>query len=320
MDETWTRRTAIGAVIVVIVGAALTALAFGGGQTSRILSTVGAAANRPISGGNGSGSGPVVPEPTAAPTADGQVADAGPRIPTLLIVRTGTLQLTVPDLDAAIRDGDAAVGRAGGYVSGSNRTADDGHGSAQVTYRIPSAEWTPTLATLRGLASTVLSEQVKTDEVSGQVVDLTARIANLRATEAALQAIMAKAEEISDVLAVQEQLTTTRGEIERLVGEKAGLEDLASFGSLDVTFRLAVAATPKPTPVATKGWDPGDDVARASGKLVRIGQASTSAAIWVSIIGLPIALAGAVALVVAWQLFRAGRWLARRRDGFGADA
>jgi hypothetical protein len=183
-----------------------------------------------------------------------------------------------------------------------------------VTYRIPSAAWESTLAALHALAATVVSEQITTEEVTGQVVDLTARIANLRATEAALQAIMARAMKITDVLDVQEQLTTTRGEIEKLVADKEHLEDRAAYGNLAVTYRLPVAPSPTATPVPAKGWDPADDVARASGKLLRIGQTTTSVGIWLTIIGLPLAIGGLIILFVSWQLHRLTRWLIRRRE------
>jgi hypothetical protein len=312
-----------------VVATILVGLLFMGGQTSKILSTVGSAVGNstngggsgtdPAAGGSGSGSDPGTGSGSGSGNG-GQVADAGATIPTLLIVRTGELVIQVPDLDAAVRDGDAAVLQAGGYVSGSSRSSDAGSDAAQVTYRIPSAAWGATLNTLRRAASTIITEQIKTEEVTGQVVDLTARIANLRATEAALQAIMAKATKISDVLDVQAQLTATRGEIEKLVADKAHLEDRASYGSLAVTYRLPVAPTPTKTPVPVKGWDPGDDVARASGKLVGIGQTTTSVGIWLAIVGLPVAIGGLVLLAVIWQLYRLGRWVVRRREALLPEA
>jgi hypothetical protein len=324
MDGFSSRRGTYIAAGFLVVVTILVGLLFMGGQTSKILSTVGAAVGNPVGrGGSGStdeGSGGSGSDPAAGSGSGsgsgtgGQVADAGALIPTLRIVRTGELVIQVPVLDAAVRDGDGAVIRAGGYISGSSRSADAGRESAEVTYRIPSAAWDATLDTLRGLASTVVTEQIKTEEVSGQVVDLSARIANLRTTEAALQAIMAKAAKISDVLDVQAQLTDTRGEIEKHVAEKANLEDRASFGNLVVTYRLPVAPTPTKTPVPVKGWDPGDDVARASSKLVGIGQTTTSIGIWLAIVGLPVAIGGLVLVVVTWQVYRLGRWLIRRRE------
>ena len=97
--------------------------------------------------------------------------------------------------------------------SGSKESGTGADAAATADYRIPADAWERTLAGLRGLA-TVREQEISTDEVTGQVVDLGARIANLRATESALQAIMAKAARIEDVLAVQKQLTDTRGQIE----------------------------------------------------------------------------------------------------------
>jgi hypothetical protein len=319
MNALLDRRDALIGAGFLVAAALLVGLVFMGGQTSKILSTVGASVGNQGTGsdsdaagqgstgsgsdqGSGSGTG-----------SGGQVADTAAVVPVLLIVRTGELTLQVPDLGVALRDGGAAVIRAGGYISGSSRTTDDGRESAQVTYRIPSAAWDATLDVLHEIGSTTVSEQVKTEEVTGQVVDLTAHIANLRTTEAALQAIMARATKISDVLDVQEQLTTTRGEIEKLVADKAHLVDQASYGSLAVTYRLPITPTPTATPA--KGWDPGDDVARASGKLVKIGQATTSVGIWLVIVGLPVVIGGAILALLAWQATRLGRWLIRRRVG-----
>jgi hypothetical protein len=154
-------------------------------------------------------------------------------------------------------------------------------------------------------------QQVTTEEVTGQVVDLGAHIANLRATEAALQAIMARATRISDVLDVQKQLTETRGEIERLVADKTQLEGRAAYGSLTVTFNLPAPAA---VTTAAKGWDPATDVDRATGKLIAIGQSATSLGIFLAIVGLPLLIGGAAIVLVAWQLYRVGRWLLSRRS------
>jgi hypothetical protein len=312
MDE-HPNRIAFVVVAVLIAGTVLVGLTLSGGQVSRILSTVGGPVNNQDTTGGG---GVNEPAATIRPTAGSdQVAAAGAAVPTLLIVRTGQITLVVRDLDAALRDGDAAVVRAGGYVSGSDRNGTGDDGTATVTYRIPSAAWDTTVATLHGLATSVSGEKIQTEEVSDQVVDLTARLANLRSTEAALQAIMARATKISDVLDVQKQLTTTRGDIEKLVAQKEHLLDRASFGSLTVTFHLpAKAPSPTPTPKPAKGWDPGDDVARASERLVGIGQATTTVGIWLTIVGLPVLVAAAVLVFVGWQLYRVGRWVARRRD------
>jgi hypothetical protein len=325
MDESTKRDYSawaiLGAIILMVL---IIASVFLGGQTSTILSTVGSAVN--TTGDIGSGVDPTSVgttdnggDPAGAGGTNGgpQVADAAAGVPTLLIVRTGTLELEVASLAASISAAANLVTDAGGYISGSDENASGGKANASVSYRIPAAVWDTTLEGIRKVASVVRHQQVTSEEVSGQVVDLGARISNLRATEAAFQAIMARATKISDVLDVQKQLTDTRGEIERLVADKTQLEGRAAYGSLKVTYNLP---TPAAVTTAAKGWDPATDVDRATGKLIAIGQRATSAGIFLAIVGLPVLIVGSVMLLVAWQLYRLGRWVLARRGPESASS
>jgi Domain of unknown function (DUF4349) len=162
---------------------------------------------------------------------------------------------------------------------------------------------------VRGVAGETRHLQVQTQAVTGQVVDLGARITNLRATEAALQAIMNQATKIPDVLEVQGKLTDVRGEIERLSAEKAHLEEQSAFGTLTVTF---VLPAPPAVEEVKAGWDPAADADAAAGTLIKLGQRATSFGIWVAIVGLPLAfvlLAGIALLLVARRVI--GRSQAR---------
>ena len=313
MDEPWYRRQnpliAIGVVVAILI---LGSLLFAGGQTSTILSTVGAAIpDHPGNVGSGVDS---TADDQASGSGDSNggpsVADAAAGPPTLLIVRTGTLELEVASLGSTVTAAGNVVTAAGGYVSGSDESAAGDDASASVVYRIPAAAWDATVTGIRGLATRVRHQQVDTEEVTGQVVDLGARIANLRATEAALQAIMARATKISDVLDVQKELTATRGEIERFVADKTQLEARAAYGSLKVTFNLPAPAA---VTTAAKGWDLATDVDRATGKLIAIGQWVTSAGIFLGIVGLPVLIGGGLLFVVAWQVVSLTRWLIARR-------
>jgi Domain of unknown function (DUF4349) len=313
MDEPWSQRRApIVAIVVILIGLWLAMVVVGGGSQPTILSTVGAAINTTT---DNAGSAPGTttgdtPDDGGTPKNGPVVADAAAGPPTLLIVRTGTLELEVASLGSTVVAAGNLVTAAGGYISGSEESAATDDASASVVYRIPAAAWDRTLTGLRGLATTVRHQQVDTEEVTGQVVDLGARIANLRATEAALQAIMVRATKIPDVLDVQKQLTDTRGEIERLVADKTQLEGRAAYGSLTVTFNLPVPAA---VTTAAKGWDPATDIDRATGRLIAIGQAATSAGIFLAIVGLPLLIGGGLLVVIGWQFIRVGRWLLARR-------
>ena len=215
----------------------------------------------------------------------------------LKIVYTGSLQLVVDDLAAALAKGKAAVLATGGYIGASQESNDGDRSVATITYRIPATRWEDAIGDLRGLATKVVAEQTQATEVGGQLVDLEARIRNLRASEASLQEIAKGAGKISDLLEVEAQLSQVRGEIEQLEGQRAQLEDQVAFGTLVTTYGLEAIQVQE----QAKGWDPREDLDGALATLIGAGQAIVSGVIWFTIVWLPvIAVLALAALAVRW--------------------
>jgi Domain of unknown function (DUF4349) len=274
----------IAAIIGAIALAGVLGLTFLGGQVTSILSSVGNSINSgAIEDESGNTTGTT--DPTDPDGKDNPIVDPAAAAPDLLIIRTGHIELEVDDVDTAVATARTRIAAVGGYVSASDESAAGDEPTAAVTFRIPADRWDEAIAALRGVASEVRHLQVATQAVTNQVVDLGARITNLRTTEAALQAIMAQATKIPDVLEVQSKLTEVRGEIERLTAQKASLKEQAAYGTLSVAFVLPV------TPVVEEvraGWDPAADADAAAGTLIKIGQRATTAGIWFAIVVLPI--------------------------------
>jgi len=216
------------------------------------------------------------------------------------VVYTGSLQLVVEDVDAALVRASGFVRGAGGYVAASERTSDGDNPVATITYRIPAERWESVIEQLRALGQKVAGERTSAVEVTGQLVDLEARIRNLRATEAALQAILSRAERIADILEVQRELTTVRGEIEQLDAQRASLEDQATYGTLAVTYGMELVAVVE----ASKEWDPAGEVDRAVASLMSVLQGLATVGIWFAIVWLPILLAAAVAIAAVMLIVR----------------
>ena len=297
------RRTAWGAALLL----PLTLLACGGAAGP--LGPVGG----PAAGAPSASAAPSAPASSQAGSGDGSGGNAGSGGPPAApqdetrIVYTGSLDLVVTDVKVAVGKARAAIAGLGGYVGGSHAT-DNGTPVATITFRIPADKWEQGVAALRGLASKVVDEQTSAVEVTGQLVDLEARIRNLRASEAALQAIAANAKKVSDLLEVQRELTGVRGDIERLDGERAALADKTAYGTLKATFGLEVVAVRE----AAEGWDPATEVDHASASLVSVLQALATAGIWLGIVWLPILLGlTVVGLVTAFVLRRLGMFRPR---------
>ena len=255
-------------------------------------------------------------EPAAGGTSDG-LASSPPTDqaltvdPNTYVVRTGSISIEVPKIDPALLQVRTAIVGLGGYVSDSDQSNDADKAMASVTYRIPVARWQDALDAITGIATKVDSAKSNAVEVTGQVLDLGARIDNLRTTELALQSIMTKATKISDVLAVESQLSDVQGQIEQLSTQQAHLKDQASLATLTVLFALP----PTPATVQTgRGWDPGAQFDQASSALLTIGQGLASAGIWLLIVGLPV---GISLLVILGLAIFVGRRLRRSSHSTG---
>jgi hypothetical protein len=252
------------------------------------------------------GSEPGAAAATAAPApAEGQdAANAIGIRDDARIVRTGTVDLEVRDVPQALRAARDAIVALGGYVGASNTSNVADRPTAQITYRVPADRWEDALDALRdlnGQTTKVVDEHTDAVEVTGQVIDLQARIRNLRASETALQGIAAKATKIADVLEVEARLTDVRGQIEQLTAQLEDLTDRASYSTLTASFSTPVVAVE----AASKDWEPATTVDEATASLISILQALATAGIWFLIVWLPL-------LLVLGLVGGAGVWLARR--------
>ncbi len=236
----------------------------------------------------------------------------------LRIVYTGSLQLVVADLQQALAKGRAAVAAVGGYIGASEESNADDRAVATITYRIPATRWEAVIADLRGLATKVAFEKTQATEVGNQIVDLEARLRNLRASEGTLVEIAKGTGKISDLLQVEAQITEVRGQIEQLDAQRAQLEDQVAYGTLVTTYGTEIVAVQE----TAKGWDPAQDVDGALATLIGAGQAIVSAGIWFAIVWLPMLLVLLVLVLVIRLAYRRLAPKPRPRDpipGWGGD-
>lgn len=309
---------ALRALIVLLVAIFVVACA---GAATGGLDTVGGPVERPASEDGG-----VAGAPSAAPAApdgEGVVDDGdgvGAPVDDAKIIRTGSIELEITSMPTALATARDGIRAMGGYIGASQTWNEGDRPYATITYRIPVDRWEDALDLLRSLngqTSKVVAEQTQALEVTSTIVDLEARIANLRASETALQAIAEKAVRVTDVLEVQAQLTQVRGEIESLEAQRKDLEDRVAYATLTASFSVPVVAVT----AVQEDWDPAKVVDQASASLIAVLQGLTTAGIWFAIVWLPILVVLAIIVaIVVWVARRLGARGPRRHPGGGEVA
>lgn len=219
------------------------------------------------------------------------------------IIKTGEITLEVESVAESLGRIRATVAELNGYVGGSQAgTLSD---SATLTVRIPAESFDEVLARLHELDAEVIAESTREEDVTTQVVDLQARIENLQASEASYRELVARAERVEDILAVQLRLDEVRGQIEQLTAQLEALEGQASLSTLTITL------IPRAEPVTeqTETWSPGEQLDQALASLVGMGQGLLNALIWLAVVWVPVLL---LLALLAFVLIRVGLEIRRR--------
>lgn len=102
-----------------------------------------------------------------------------------------------------------------------------------VTVRVPADSLDPFLVELEKVGN-ILREVENQRDVTQEHVDLDARLKNLRSTEAQLRTFMTKAKNVTEMLAVEKELSRIRGEIESMEAQIAYLERQAAHSTVTI--------------------------------------------------------------------------------------
>jgi hypothetical protein len=153
-----------------------------------------------------------------------------------MIVRRAGVTLTTKDFDKARTGLDEILKRHRGYVGELRVNTPVGVGRTLfATLRIPADQLEATLADLRNLGR-VEAESQDGQEVTAQYVDLEARLSNARNTERRLTELLRQQSgKLSDVLAVETELSRVRGEIESMESQRKNLVNQVDFATLSAT-------------------------------------------------------------------------------------
>ncbi len=169
-----------------------------------------------------------------------------------LIAYNVTLTLEVKEFAGAKEKVEQAVSEAGGYVSqASTAETPNQPQRADLTLRVPAEQLGAVLEKLRGLGR-VVNEQLSTEELTDQVVDLEARLANARVTEQRLVTVLKeRTGKVRDILAVEREIARTREEIERMEAHRQNLLNRVALATVQVTLLEEYKAQLEPAPVGT---------------------------------------------------------------------
>jgi len=216
------------------------------------------------------------------------------------IIRNAYIRIEAQDVVSALNTATRLSEQVGGYVITSRTWRAGDLPYASLSFAVPVQRFEEALTQTRTLGE-VQDENVTSQDVTGQFVDLEARIANLEATAERIRGFLDETKTVAEALNVNRELSTIESELEVLKGQRNTLSQQTSFSTVNIEF------IPVP-PVVTTGevletvqtWSPLHTFNDALDVLLTLARAGIDLAIWALTIGLPLLLI----LSLLWWIIR----------------
>ena len=216
--------------------------------------------------------------PLAAPTTADRSTDQAGNNPAANsqqvdreVIRTARFTVVVEDTEASAATLTRITDDAEGYVQSVDTGNGDGGctperpctllpddrqsplGVTTIVLRVPASAYDGTVAQIGELGE-VVAVDVTADDVTGQVTDLDARIDAQRASVARVQQLMKQANNLSEVVQIEKELSDRQAELESLLAQRAQLADAVALATITVAL-VPTDLQSEVTPQDPHWWD-----------------------------------------------------------------
>lgn len=191
--------------------------------------------------------------------------------PDAKLVRRAELYVETTEFDQAAQQLNEMVNQAGGYfesaaVEGGSYRNVNANRYGSYVIRVPEDAYTGFLQNA-GELGYLASKTESTENISTQYYDTEARLKTLRTKQERLQALLAEAEVMEDIISLESALSDVEYEIEQYSSTMNQYDSLVSFSTIDLTLQEVTKVTEEPgetsslepkwrpaSPPAWRGW------------------------------------------------------------------
>lgn len=160
------------------------------------------------------------------------------------VIYTAYMEVGAVDVERAARRAHDVVAEAGGYLfSASEQGLDDEHPSVTLTFKVPPDSYETVLDSF-GELGRVAERRVDTEDVTGQVVDLDARLDAATTSADRLRELLAETGNVGDLLNVERELAAREAQVESLTGQLAALREQIDLATITLHVVKPSETTP----------------------------------------------------------------------------
>lgn len=192
-------------------------------------------------------SSPPAPAAKTAPAAMSTNAGGGGKSVEVSrkIIETGQLTLETRNLIAAESKIFQLLEKQQGIIESSNVSLDsNGRRNGNYSLRIPAGKLNDFINEVAALSDIVVRQRsISSQDVTEEYIDISARLENMQRHETRLREILARANSVDEILKVEKELATVRGQIESTTGRLKALTGKIDMSTLKLRINEVVMVT-----------------------------------------------------------------------------
>lgn len=149
------------------------------------------------------------------------------------IISQGSVSVEVPDVATASARVRAIAEGVGGFVEQLSSSGVDEFQQSTLTVRVPQDEFFSIFEEIKALGK-VQNENAGSEDVTERFIDLEARLKSAQREEASLLSLLDRAENVSEILIIERELSRVRTELEQVQGQLNFLERRVDLATITV--------------------------------------------------------------------------------------
>ena len=160
------------------------------------------------------------------------------------IQKNANLSIEVKDIEKSLDKAKQIISTFNGeIISTSSGGMDFGQPYANIRLRVPSEKLNDAVEALKKISSKILSENIYTNEVTEEFIDIEAKLNIMKSTEKRFNDLLNEAKNVEEVIQVEKELMRIRGEIDSLEGRLGYLSQTTDTSEINLSINEEVPIT-----------------------------------------------------------------------------
>lgn len=148
------------------------------------------------------------------------------------IIRHVSMDLEVSDLEKSMDQTKKLIADSKGYIANVNRSEK----SISIVAKVPEPQIEVTTESIAKLGR-VVSKNLNSQDVTEESIDIESKIVNLHLLRDRFRKLLDKANQVTDILAIEKELSRIQTEIDSIEGRQKALNSRVEFSQLDLEIQ-----------------------------------------------------------------------------------